>query len=269
MDPIKIVIIVLTLLIGLCVGSFLNVVIYRLPNEMSLAYPASHCPKCEHELKWYDNIPLFSYIFLRGKCRYCKCKISFRYPLVEFTNMALWFGCLVLFTDCVISTNSMYWVRFIASCIACSALLCVFFTDLDHMEIPDELQVVLLMCGLAMLVENNPNTDILIKVIGFFACGALFYIVNFVFKLIKKRDGIGFGDVKLVAVTGLILGAYNMIVALTLSCVVGGIALLIVSLIQKERGREYPFAILLVPGILVALFFGDFIVKWYMGLMGL
>jgi len=261
--------IVLTLLFGLCIGSFLNVVIYRLPNEMSLATPPSHCPKCDHQLKWYDNIPLLSYIFLGGKCRYCKTKISFRYPFVELLNMVLWFVCLMLFTNFIFEDREMCWVRFIASCIASSTLICVFFIDLEHLEIPDELQIVLLMCGVAMLAENNPDTDILTKVIGFFASGALFYAVNAVFRLIKKRDGIGFGDVKLVAVVGLMIGAYNMIYALLLSCVIGGIGLLIYSKVRKEKGKEYPFAMLLVPGMLIAMYTGDFVVSWYKGIMGI
>lgn len=136
------------------------------------------------------------------------------------------------------------------------------------MEIPDLFQGILLICGLVLLLDDVSFNSILLKVLGFVGAGALFMIVNWVFRLIKKRDGIGFGDVELVAVAGLILGGYKMIFALIISCVVGGIALLIYSKVKKEKGREYPFAVLLVGGILVALFVGDFVVNWYLGLMG-
>lgn len=267
-EVIRIFTIVLTIILGLVVGSFLNVVIYRIPNGMSLAKPPSHCPKCGERIKWYDNIPILSYIILRGKCRHCHDKISIRYPLVEFTNMVLWFGCLMAFTSFIFPSNPLNWLRFIVSCIACSTLLCIFFCDLDSMEIPDLFQGILLICGLVLLLDDVSFNSILLKVLGFIGAGALFMIVNWVFRLIKKRDGIGFGDVELVAVAGLILGGYKMIFALIISCVVGGIALLIYSMVKKEKGREYPFAVLLVGGILVALFVGDFVVNWYLGLMG-
>ena len=107
---ISIITIVLTILLGLCVGSFLNVVIYRLPNGMSLAKPASHCPKCQNPIRWYDNIPVVSYLILGGKCRHCKEKISFRYPFVELFNTAMWFLCLLCFTNFIIPSNPMNWL---------------------------------------------------------------------------------------------------------------------------------------------------------------
>ena len=261
--------IVLTVLLGLCVGSFLNVVIYRLPNNMSLAKPASHCPKCQNPIKWYDNIPVLSYIILRGKCRHCHEKISFRYPFVELLNCVLWVLCLLCFTNFIIPSNPMNWLRFIVSCIVCSTLICIFFCDLDHMEIPEVFFLVLLLCGLVLLLDN-PSMEVLMqKVFGFIGAGLLFLLVNAVYKLIRKRDGIGFGDVELVACAGLILGGYSMIFALVVSCVVGGIALLIVALVRKKgRDKEYPFAVLLTCGIALALFVGEYFVNWYLGVLG-
>lgn len=264
----KISTIVLTIILGLCVGSFLNVAIYRIPNDMSLVKPASHCPKCNHEIKWYDNIPVFSYIFLRGKCRRCKEPISFRYPFVELLNMGLWFICLLMFTNFIIPTFTMNWYRFIVGCVVCSTFICIFFSDLDHMEIPEIYQLILLLCGLVLLLDNPTWENILLKVLGFIGAGALFLIVNLVFKLIRKRDGIGFGDVELVAVVGLILGAYKMIFALIISCVVGGIILLIISLINKDKEREYPFAVLLTVGMTITMFVGDYVINWYLSLLG-
>ncbi len=260
--------IVLTILLGLCVGSFLNVVIYRLPLGMSLAKPASHCPKCNNPIKWYDNIPLLSYIFLRGKCRHCHEPISIRYPLVELTHCALWVLCMLRFTGCIIVDNPTNWLRFILSCLACSLFLAIFFCDLDHMEIPEVLLILLLAVAVGMLADNVTPEKIIEKVIGFLACGLLFILVNAFFRLFKKRDGLGFGDVELVASSGLLLGGYSMLFGLICSCVTGSIVLLILSIRKKEQGKEYPFAPFLVGGILLALFVGDFVVTWYLGLLG-
>ena len=265
---IKISAIVLTILLGLCVGSFLNVVIYRLPNNMSLAKPASHCPKCNNPIKWYDNIPVISYIILRGKCRHCHEKISFRYPFVELLNCVLWFVCLMMFTNFIIPSFTLNWLRFITSCVVVSTLICIFFTDLDNMEIPEVFQLILLLCGLVLLLDNPTMENIMLKVFGFIGAGLLFFIVNLIFKLIRKRDGIGFGDIELVACAGLIIGGYKMIFALIISCVTGGIILLIISLCKKDRNKEYPFAVMLTAGIAIALFVGDFVVNWYLGLLG-
>lgn len=260
--------IVITLVLGLVVGSFLNVVIYRVPNNMSIAFPSSHCPKCQHPLKWYDNIPIISYIILRGKCRYCKEPISIRYPIVEMTNMILWFLCLLCFTNFIIPTNPMSWLKFIVGCVICSTLLCIFFVDFDNMEIPEIFQLILLVSGLVLLLEDVTMNTIMLKVFGFIGAGALFFIVNLIFKLIRKRDGIGFGDVELIACAGLILGGYNIIFVLIISCVVGAIALIIISFINKTKDKEYPFAVILVPGILIGLFVGSYVVNWYLALLG-
>lgn len=265
---IQITTIVLTILLSLVVGSFLNVVIYRLPRNMSLAKPGSHCPKCNSPIKWYDNIPVLSYLFLGGKCRNCKEKISFRYPMIELLNCVLWFVSLLIFTNFIISTNDLNWYRFIVGCIASSTLICIFFIDYDSMEIPEVLQLILLICGLVLLLDNPTQENIMLKVFGFLGAGILFYLVNLIFKLIKKRDGIGFGDIELVAVAGLILGGYKMIYALIIACVGGGIILIILSVINKTKGKEYPFAPFLVTGILIAMFTGDIVISWYLNLLG-
>lgn len=265
---IQITVIILTIILGLAVGSFLNVVIYRLPNNMSLAKPASHCPKCNNPIKWYDNIPVLSYIILGGKCRHCKEKISLRYPFVELLNTALWVLCLLMFTNYIVPSFEMNWLRFIFSCIVCSTLICIFYCDLDSMEIPEIFQGILLICGLVLLLDNPSKENIMLKVFGFLGAGALFMLVNLIFKLIKKKDGIGFGDVELVACAGLILGGYKMILALIVSCVVGGIILLIIASIKKDRNREYPFAVLLTAGIAFSMFAGDYLVNLYLRLLG-
>lgn len=263
---IRMCILILTPILALVVGSFLNVAIYRIPLDMSLSTPRSHCPKCNEPIKWYDNIPVISYLILRGKCRHCHEPISFRYPLVELLNCLAWVICMMMFTDVVFVEFKMQWLRFIFSCIASSALICIFFTDLDHMEIPEVFQLIVLICGLVILMEDISKENVINKVVGFLACGGIFYIVNLIYKLIKKKDGIGFGDVELVAVAGLLIGGYNMLFGLLLSCTIGLLIMLIVMKIRK--GKEFPFAVILVPGIFVAMFVGDFVTNWYLALLG-
>lgn len=262
--------IVITIILGLVVGSFLNVVIYRVPNDMSIARPGSHCPKCNNPIKWYDNIPVLSYIFLRGKCRHCHEHISLRYPFVELLNMTLWFICLMMFTNFIIPSFSLSWLKFITSCIICSTLICIFFTDYDHMEIPEIFPLILLICGMLLLIEDVSLNNIMLKVFGFIGAGLFFVIVNGIYKLIRKRDGIGFGDVELMACAGLILGGYNVMFALLISCVSGAIILLIINLVKKngDRDKQYPFAVFLVPGILIALFVGQYVIDAYLKLLG-
>ncbi len=135
---------VLFAVLGLMIGSFLNVVVYRLPRGMNLAKPASHCTSCGHKLAWYDNIPVFSYLFLRGKCRYCGAAVSPRYILVETANCALWCAAALVFYP--------RGVAYTASCaLALSVLLSAACCDGENMFIPDSLQVALALCALAAL----------------------------------------------------------------------------------------------------------------------
>ena len=265
MNILEVYILVLTIVIGLCVGSFLNVVIYRLPNNMKLYSPPSHCPNCNYKLKWYDNIPIFSYIFLRGRCRNCRSKISVRYPLVELLNTVLWFICLLCFTNIIIKTNENDYVFFVASCLACSTLVCVFFCDLEHLIIPDELQVCLLCLGLIATFSNKISVSQ--QVIGFFAGGGFFLLIYLVSYAIKKRESLGFGDVKLMAVIGLLLGVYNTILVIIISSIVGAIVLLTINKVKKEgENKEYPFAVFIVPATILVMFVGEYIVNWYLSL---
>ena len=135
---------VLAGVLGLCVGSFLNVVIYRLPREMSLAYPGSHCTKCDYQLKWYDNIPVFSWLTLGGKCRKCREPISVRYTIVELANMVLWLLSVML-----------YWekspVQAVVYAIVFSVMICIFFVDLEHMLIYNRFIVLVAIGGIVVM----------------------------------------------------------------------------------------------------------------------
>ena len=264
-------------LIGVVVGSFLNVVIYRVPEGMSLSYPSSHCPKCKYKLKWYDNIPIISYLMLGGKCRSCKTHISFRYTAVEFLNMALWLLCVFVFFDATrvkgyAALNPQNLPYMIACMIACSVLLCMAFIDLEHTYIPDSMQIVVGVLGVLVIVANalgfNDGIAWYDRLIGAGGCLVLFLLIYFVAFLVYKREGMGIGDIKLVAVGGLLLGWKNMIVALIIGTVIGAIILVILRKVRNdEKQHEYPMGPFLVAGMLIAMFAGTPLLNMYMSLM--
>ena len=255
--------------IGLCVGSFLNVVIYRLPNNMSRATPASHCPDCKHPLRWYDNIPLVSYITLGGKCRYCKKHIPFRYTAVELLNTALWLLCVWRFYG---EGGVFELINVFVSMFICSVLIVIFFIDLEHMIIFDRFQIMLAVAGVALTVADGINKNAPIKywehLLGLLVGGGLFFIVFMGSLAILKREGLGGGDVKLAAAAGLILGWKHMLLAMLIASIVGSIVLVILNRTRREgRNTEYPFAPFITGGIVIAYLFGSPIINWYAGLL--
>jgi len=250
---------VLFAIFGLCIGSFLNVVIYRLPNGMSLSQPPSHCTKCDYRLRWYDNIPVLSYLFLGGKCRKCKEKISFRYPAVEILCSALYLVCALLFYK----KSEVYAV---ICALALSVLICVFFIDLEHMYIPDRFQVILLALGVAAIFFDGVAwwEHLLGSAVG----GGLFLLVYLGAIVVMKKEGLGFGDVKLAFVTGLLLGWKKIFLAIIVASISGCIVIIPKS--RKKNGqKEFPFAPYIAVGVAVALLVGEYIIKWYLGLMGI
>lgn len=265
----QIIIYILSGILGLCVGSFLNVVIYRLPNNMSRAVPASHCPDCKHPLKWYDNIPVLSYTILGGKCRYCKKHIPFRYTAVELLNMALWLVSVWRFYG---DGGVFDLINVGVSMFICSVLIVIFFIDLEHMIIFDRFQIMLAVAGVALTVADGLNENAKISVLehigGLCIGGGLFFLVYMGSLAILKREGLGGGDVKLAAAAGLILGWKHTLLALLVASIVGSVVLLILNRSKnEERHKEYPFAPFITGGILLSYLFGSPIITWYAGLL--
>lgn len=253
---------ILTGLLGLCIGSFLNVVIYRVPEKMSLAKPASHCPHCQYRLRWYDNIPLVSYILLGGKCRKCREKISLRYPAIELINTLLW-----------LLSVYMFWEKSIPyACVAAaisSVSLCIFCIDWDKMVILDRFQFLFAALGLAaMFLEPDPDITILSHLIGAAAGAISFWMIGALASKISGKEALGFGDVKLAACMGLFLGWQKLLMAVLIASVGGSIILFILRKCRgHEQGREYPFAPFLMTGFLITLFFGTPVMQWYLSLL--
>lgn len=247
-------------LLGLCVGSFLNVVIYRVPNNMNLAKPASHCPKCGYVLRWYDNIPILSYLMLGGKCRSCKEHISIRYTLVEILNMLLWLLSVYLFWEESI-------VYSVIAMLASTLLVCVFFIDLEHMLIFNRFSISIAVLGIVAMFFDD-YTEIIDHILGGVIGGGIFVLLYYGAIWVLKKEGFGWGDVKLVAAAGLLLGWQKLLFAMLVASITGSIVLLAIRAIKKdEEGKEYPFAPFIVAGIMISMFVGAEVIQWYTNLL--
>jgi len=239
-------------LTGLVVGSFLNCVIYRLNTKESFLFSRSHCPKCHHILKWYDLIPILSFIIVKGKCRYCQKKISWQYPLVEiFTGLIF----LLLVTCHLSLVTLIYYI------VVSSLLIVIFVYDLKHYIIPDKI----IYPAIAIVLIFNFQFSIFNSSIlsGLGAAGFFFLIW-----LISRGRWMGFGDVKLGFFMGLFLSWPNILVALFSAFFIGAIiGIGLIALGKKTLKSQVPFAPFLVIGTFIALFFGKEIINWYMSLV--
>ena len=242
---------ILVFLYGIVIGSFLNVCIYRIPKKESIVTVGSHCMTCNHKLAWYDLFPLFSFLFLKGKCRYCGAKLSWQYPVVEALN-----GILYVVIVCVrgISVESVLY------CFLVSALLVISVIDLRTMEIPICVNAVILGIGIVHAVLDFHNA--LHYVIGFFSA-SLFLLLCLI---LTRGKGIGGGDIKLMAVAGLCLGWQNIMLALVIGCVVGSVIQCIIIAITKNK-TKFAMGPYLSVGIFGAMLWGDAFFEWYIGLM--
>jgi leader peptidase (prepilin peptidase) / N-methyltransferase len=243
-------------LLGLIIGSFLNCVVFRLEKEESFLKGRSYCPNCRHQLTWLDLIPVFSFLFLGGKCRYCKKKISWQYPLVEIST-AILFVLVAYFSFPDFLTTSYL-------LLTTSLLLVIFIFDLKHYIIPDG--AIFSAIGIALVYDLLRSdllgrSDLLISAIG----AALFFLAIF---LISKGKWMGFGDVKLAFFMGLFLGFPKILVALFLAFLIGaiiGVCLIIFG--KKKFSSEVPFGPFLIIGTFLALFFGEKLITWYLGVI--
>ncbi|MBI1824206.1 MAG: prepilin peptidase [Nitrospirae bacterium] len=236
-------------ILGTLIGSFLNVVIYRIPREESIVFPSSHCPLCRHPIFWYDNIPLFGFLFLKGRCRFCHGAISIRYPFVEAMN-----GLGYLF---LVHQFGLSWI-WLAYSLLYSSLLAVTFIDLDHQIVPDVITLPGLVIGVIISSTILP-TGLINSLIGLFLGGGLFYLVALV-----SRGGMGGGDIKLIAMIGAFAGWKAVLLTIFISAFTGSV-LGIILMIFKGKSRKYPvpFGPFLALGAMISILWGNPIIYWY------
>ncbi|RJR20061.1 MAG: prepilin peptidase [Nitrospiraceae bacterium] len=251
-------------ILGAIIGSFLNVCIYRMPKDESIVRPSSRCMSCGTPVKFYDNIPVLSYFILMGRCRSCKTKLSVRYPLIELLNAVLYVMVLKRFGPDSPWVVAVYFV-FV------SVLLVIFFIDLDHQIIPNSITLpgipIATILGATILPDPFSAYEMLgLKgaLAGFAAGGGFFYLVAVLGKAVFKKDAMGGGDIKMMAMAGGILGWKGVILTTFMGSLLGSvIGVSLIMLKGREWGSRIPFGPYLATGALITLFWGRDILQWY------
>lgn len=244
---------IMIFLIGISIGSFLNVCIYRIPKKEDIVFERSHCMSCGNVLKWYELIPLFSFLVQGGKCRNCKTKLSVQYPLIELLN-----GLIYVW----IFMAKGFQPESILFCICASVLIVISVIDWRTYEIPFGCNIVIGILGIVRVILDLAHWYN--YVIGFFTVSGLFLIIYW----ITKGRGIGGGDIKLMAAAGLLLGWQNILLSLMIGSIAGSVIHLALMKIQG-KDRVLAFGPYLAFGIFISMLYGNDIITWYLGMFHL
>jgi leader peptidase (prepilin peptidase)/N-methyltransferase len=237
------------------IGSFLNVCICRLPREESIATPGSHCPECQRPIRFYDNIPLVSYLILRGRCRHCHLPISLQYPLVEGITAL---SSLCLFINFGPSLSYLFYFAFVA------ALIIITVIDLYHQIIPDVISLPGIGVGL-LASFLLPQITFFNSLLGVLLGGGSLFLVATGYSWLLKREGMGGGDIKLLAMIGAFLGWKAVILTILLSSLIGSVSGILIMLMKgKDLKFPIPFGPFLSLGAVLSLFYGERMIRWYL-----
>jgi leader peptidase (prepilin peptidase)/N-methyltransferase len=246
-------------MVGLCIGSFLNVCIYRIPLSKSIASPGSMCPRCQTPIRFYDNIPVLSYLWLKGRCRHCQAKVSLRYPLVELLGGLIALCCFLKFGP---SVDAIVYFMLMA------ALLTVTFIDIDHRIIPDVISLpgILMGLGASFLLANITPLQ---SLIGILSGGGLLWAVAWGYSLLMKKEGMGGGDIKLLAMIGAFVGWRGVVFTIFCGSLIGTSAgLLVMWKTRQNMKLAVPFGPFLSMGAILYILFGPELIGWYFGTWG-
>jgi len=244
---------------GTCIGSFLNVCIYRVPLGKSIIYPGSACPGCGHVIRFYENIPIISYLALRGRCSGCKVPISLRYPAVELIT-----GAAALFTTLKfgIGLESLFIFTFLSTLLAVSAI------DIDHQIIPDTISLpgIVIFATAPFFIPEMTIKDTLM---GIISGGGSLYMVAFLYLLLRKEEGMGGGDIKLLAMIGGAIGWKGVLFTIFAGSLVGTLAGIIIMVCNRmgDIKLKIPFGPFLSLGALLYIFWGTPLIDWYFGII--
>ena len=241
---------------GLCIGSFLNVVIHRLPRGTSVVTPPSRCPGCNYQLRWSDNVPVLSWVFLRGRCRNCRAPISIRYPIVEILTMLMFLLHLWLF-----GWSALMVVRVAFA----TAMIALFAIDLEHHLLPNAITLPGIVVGLIVSLVLPPG--IVDSILGTLLGGGVLWAIGEVYYRYSGQEGMGGGDVKMLAMIGAFLGWKLVLVTLVLSSIGGSlIGVLVIAIKRGGMKHALPYGTFLALGALAASLVGDRILAWYLGM---
>lgn len=262
---------VFAFLLGAVVGSFLNVCICRMPHDESVVSPPSHCPTCDYRIRWYDNIPILSYLLLQGKCRSCGAPISIQYPLVEFLNGLLSLALFCKFFPMRLMVEGMP-AQFLLTgafyfsvlFVFCSALVVVTFIDLEHQIIPDSITLPGIVLGFVVSFFI-PQLGWLNSLIGIVAGGGSLLLIAWLYEVVAKKEGMGGGDVKLLAMMGAFLGWKPILFIIFVSSLLGSVIGITLMLIRKKDSTlAIPFGPFLAAAAILYVFYGRRIINWYL-----
>ena len=254
--------------IGAVIGSFLNVVIHRYPREESIVFPPSHCPNCNTNIRWFDNIPILSYLVLRGRCRNCRIGISPRYPLIELAN--------ALFYLAIFQRTGATWL-FIPIAAIVSMTIVLIFIDLEIQILPDVIDIPGIFLGLLIgfLAGRLGGelasglvlaTNLIDSLAGALLGAAILVAIILTYWLVRRREGMGWGDVKMIAMIGAVLGWQSVPAVLLIASITGAIIALPLALRSKEGFQlAIPFGVFLGIAALAILFFGHTLFEWWLG----
>ena len=251
---------ILLAVFSLCLGSFCNVLIYRIPKGEQFVSGRSYCPNCKHQLMWYDNIPVLSYILLGGKCRYCKNKISIRYPVIEiFVTIFATTVSVYKFNQLNLFEKPQLIIVPLLFSVVTAMLVSLSIIDFETYEIPMELNIVIFICGIVITVLEK---DYLNHIIGMICISGFLFLTY----IITKGSGIGFGDVKLMFALGLVIGWKQIIVGFFIGCVLAILIHTIRMKISKES-HMLAFGPYLSLGSYISIFIGDYAIQCYINFL--
>ena len=242
-------------LLGLVIGSFLNVCIYRVPRRESVTWPGSRCTACQRPLAWYENVPLFSWLALRGRCRTCGARISVMYPLVEIVTAVVFVGAYVMY-----GATPLLAARLLFA----AAMIVLFVIDLQHQILPNAITLPGIVVGFLLSFVLPPGW--LASLVGLLLGGGLLYAIAEAYYRWRGIEGLGMGDVKMLAMIGAFLGWQLMLLTLVLASFAGSLVGL--GLIASRRGGmklALPFGTFLAVGALAAAVAGEPLLEWYLG----
>jgi len=252
------IIIILLFTLGAIIGSFLNVLIYRLPKRESILFPSSHCPDCHHPLRVRDNIPIISYLILQGHCFHCKSSIPIRYFFVELISAMSW---IVLYFKFGLGFD------FVLQMVLVSILIVCTYTDLDHRRILNSVVLFGIGIGLAIIIILNPSM-IMDSIFGMSAGLAFMLFWAVIGKLLFRQTALGAGDIKLAAMIGIFTGAKYILFILILSFTLASIYVLFIALKkQTVVGRRLPLAPFITAATLITILFGNELIQTYLDLI--
>ncbi|MHC1698480.1 MAG: A24 family peptidase [Geobacteraceae bacterium] len=253
-------------LFGAVIGSFLNVCIYRIPRDESIVFPASHCPECGNKISAFDNIPLISYLLLRGSCRSCGTRISWQYPVVELLS-----ALLTLFLFLKFHLSPTFFVLYLF----CMALVVITFIDLEHQIIPDSISLPGIVVGFisSFFIFDLYYASVILgwknSLIGIVAGGGSLLLVAYGYQLLTKKEGMGGGDIKLLAMMGAFLGWKSIPFIIFTSSLFGSVVgLTLMAIRKKDSQLPIPFGPFLAFGALLFIFYGRQLIQWYFSFGG-